>query len=298
MLSDRPYMRDDYPRERTSPLIWLLCAIVAGFTMQWGAAALWPNGDGSLLNQLGLTSRGLKEGHVWTLFTHSFLHHRQFLPHVLFNVVALYFLGREMLPVLGTKRFLGLYFGATIVGALFWATAHWGSSDRYYGASAGIAALLVAFACFFPQRPLSFLFLFFPVTLKPKHLAIGLVALDIMGLLAFELGKSRLPYGFVPGSSAHLGGIFTAWVYFRYLHDAPWRFGPGEPRIDPPRVKKRLAKAEVVLPPVPALDLSNPHHLRMEVDRILDKINSEGLRSLTSREKKILDGAKDLLSGR
>ncbi len=34
MLSDRTYMRDNYPRERTSVLAWLISAIVAAFVLQ------------------------------------------------------------------------------------------------------------------------------------------------------------------------------------------------------------------------------------------------------------------------
>ena len=40
MLSDRYYMREDYRPERTSFLIWLLCAIVAGFVIQ-NVFAVW-----------------------------------------------------------------------------------------------------------------------------------------------------------------------------------------------------------------------------------------------------------------
>ena len=38
--------------------------------------------------------------------------------------------------------------------------------------------------------------------------------------------------------------------------------------------------------------------LRAEVDRILDKINSQGFGSLTDEEKRCLDQAKDLLNRR
>ena len=36
--------------------------------------------------------------------------------------------------------------------------------------------------------------------------------------------------------------------------------------------------------------------LRAEVDRVLDKINSQGFGALTEEEKRLLDEAKDLLS--
>jgi hypothetical protein len=46
------------------------------------------------------------------------------------------------------------------------------------------------------------------------------------------------------------------------------------------------------------VNISAPADLRLEVDRILDKINSEGFGALTDDEKRLLDEAKDLLSRR
>jgi hypothetical protein len=44
------------------------------------------------------------------------------------------------------------------------------------------------------------------------------------------------------------------------------------------------------------VNLTNRNDLRVEVDRILDKINSEGFGALTPEEKRLLDEARDLLS--
>ena len=121
MLSDRPYLRDDYPREKTSALIWLLSAIVAGFALQMILGAEWFRGaDERLTDTFGLTPAALRQGHVWTLLTYSFLHSTGFIFHVIANGLALFFLGRELAPMLGTKRFLGLYAAATLIGALAW----------------------------------------------------------------------------------------------------------------------------------------------------------------------------------
>jgi hypothetical protein len=46
------------------------------------------------------------------------------------------------------------------------------------------------------------------------------------------------------------------------------------------------------------VNLSPRADLRAEVDRILDKINSQGFGALTEEEKRRLDEAKDLLSRR
>jgi len=46
------------------------------------------------------------------------------------------------------------------------------------------------------------------------------------------------------------------------------------------------------------VNLTNRDDLRAEVDRILDKINSQGFGALTADEKRVLDEARDLLSRR
>jgi hypothetical protein len=44
------------------------------------------------------------------------------------------------------------------------------------------------------------------------------------------------------------------------------------------------------------VNLTEREHLKLEVDRILDKINSKGFGSLTPEERKTLDEARDMLS--
>lgn len=297
MLSDRPYMRDDYPRERTSVLIWLICAIVAGFILQFLFGSLRFNTSQPLTDEFGLTIPNLKAGHVWTLLTHGFLHDKFILFHIAANLLGLYFIGRELLPILGTRRFLALYFGALAAGALAWALVHWRTGGSYFGATAAIDALLVVFACFFPHRRIEFLFFFFTVSLKPKYLALGLLAFDVLGLLLHEIQNLALPFNFTLAHSAHLGGMLAGWIYFRYLHDVPWTLpalranGEATPHRD-------YRAGDSAVPTANQLDVSNPSDVRAEVDRILDKINSHGFPALTNDEKRLLDEAKDLLSRR
>ena len=62
-----------------------------------------------------------------------------------------------------------------------------------------------------------------------------------------------------------------------------------------------VSSASNAKPATPAayhVNLSNREDLRAEVDRILDKINSQGFGALTADEKRLLDEAKDLLSRR
>jgi membrane associated rhomboid family serine protease len=302
MLSDRPYMRGDYQREKTSALTWLISAMIAGFLLQLVLGSNWFGGSTDRLESvLGLTVPGLERGWFWTLVTHAFLHSPGFIFHLVVNSLVLYLLGRELLPILGMRRFLGLFAAATIVGGLAWTAVHWrAGTGQLIGATAAIDALFIVYACFFPNQQMRFLLFFVvPVTIKPKHIAYSLVAFDLIGFLAYEIAGARLPFDAAIASSAHLGGMLTGLVYYRYVHQARWFNPEDRAEVEPPRWMKRVKKApsatatyEVNLaPPPPA-----PADIRAEVDRILDKINSHGFNALSSEEKRVLDEAKHLLS--
>jgi membrane associated rhomboid family serine protease len=57
-----------------------------------------------------------EEGEWYRLVTGGFLH-ANFFPHLLFNMVLLFFLGRLLEPALGTVRFVALYFVALLAGS-------------------------------------------------------------------------------------------------------------------------------------------------------------------------------------
>ena len=302
MLSHRPYMRGDYQREKTSALTWLLSAIIAGFVLQLVLGSVWFSGARIRLETVfGLSISGITNGWLWTLLTHSFLHSTGFIFHLVVNCLALYFLGRELIPILGTRRFMGVYAMAVLVGGLAWLAAHWHfGSGEHIGATAAVDALFVVFACFFPNQELNFLLFFVvPVTIKPKHIACALAVVDLLALLIYEIPGARLPFDMTVSGSAHLGGMLTGLVYYRFVHHARWFNPEDRPEMELPRWLKRTRK------PVPASSTpgtgiaqlpSSREDIRAEVDRILDKINSQGFNALTPEEKRLLDEAKDLLS--
>jgi membrane associated rhomboid family serine protease len=303
MLYDRPYMHDQPNGRRTSPLTWLLCAVSAGFVIQMVFSRWFPL-SGFVDDQLAVTIPGLKEGHVWTLLTYGFLHSPNNLLHIVCNLFALYFLGRELLPMLGTRRFFGLYATAIVAGGLAWAAANYRYDGRVYtaahehlvlyGATSAVDALLIVFACFFPNQEMTFLFFFVPVRLKPKYIAGAVVVFDLFGFAFYEVMGQPSPLGFA--HSAHLGGMAVGWLYYRFVHDAEWHVFSRQTEVELPHWMKRSPR----IAPVPArrVNLTDRGHIRAEVDRILDKINSDGLGALTAEEKHILDEARELLSRR
>jgi membrane associated rhomboid family serine protease len=303
MLSDRPYMRDaDYPRNRTSVLVWLIAAILAVFVLQVLFLAL-PIGDKRLVTELlGLSPDRLKAGEVWRLFTYNLVHSTGLL-HVAGNVLGLYFIGREVLPLIGSRRFLALYASTVICGGLAWAASNWNYGGLLLGASAGVMGLMVVFACFYPHRPITLLIFFvLPVTVKPKHLVLVLAAFDLLGYFIYEFPHAASTLGIA--HSSHLGGMAAGWLFHRCVIEGRW-FQPGSRvQMELPGWMKRRRQAAVtpaykvnVSPAAPSAS-SSPADLRAEVDRILDKINSQGFGALTPEEKRRLDQARDLLSRR
>jgi len=215
------------------------------------------------------------------------------LLHLVANVMAIYFLGKELIQLWGQKRFLGLFFTATAAGGLAWLAVHWWSGGiPLIGATSALVALLVAYACINPDQQITMLLFFIvPVTMKPKWIAAAVVVFDLLGFIFLELpGKATNIY-----YSSHLGGIAVGWLFYYFIHRREWRTPDALPEIELPRWLRK-SKQSPVPPANYKVNLTNREDLRAEVDRILDKINSEGFGSLTADEKRLLDEAKDLLS--
>jgi membrane associated rhomboid family serine protease len=296
MLQDRPYMRDGYDRPRTSVLTWLVSLILAVFLVQNLLAHFAPGTGYSFDGVLGLSAPALKAGFAWTLVTYGFLHDTGI--QVLVYLLTIYFVGREVLPILGTRRFICFYAAALAAGGLVWTAVHWRHPEVLFGASAAVWALGILYACFYPNREVTLLLFFIlPVTFKPKHLAYAMVGIDLFGCVFYELLGAASPFG-IAAHSAHLGGMAVAWIYFRYFHDSSWGFARARAEIELPKwVKQRTTKAAAPTASY-SVNIGGRGHLRAEVDRILDKINSDGFGSLSAEEKKLLDEARDLIGKR
>ncbi len=297
MLYDRPYMREDHSGRGTPALTWLLSAIGGAFILELILFSPWFNEAGTIVDQTAVTIQGLRSGHIWTLLTHSLLHSTINLFHVGLVLAGLLVLGRELEPLLGSRRFVGLYAASLVLGAIVWAAVNWQHGGVLIGATAGVYGLLAFYASIYPNTEISFLlFFFFPVTLKPKYLVFGLLGLDLFALFFYEILGSAAPFAYAP--SAHLGGMAMGWLYYRFVHRVDLESGARRAEIQLPRWMKRRAKAPAAAAPAFSVNLSNRKDVRAEVDRILDKINSHGFGSLNDEEKRLLDEAKDLLSRR
>jgi len=292
MSSDRFYMRGDYPRPPATVLVWLVASMISAFLLQLVLLSPWFGAAGYLPDLFRLTVPAIQQWHLWTLLTHGFLHSTDNPLHIIFSLLSLVMIGRELEPQLGARKFLLLFAGSLLFGAACWLALHWRFGGVHIGPSAGIMGLLVVLACLYSGQQMSFMpFFVFSVTMRPMYFVYGLAAIDVLLLVLYEVPGAHVPFGYAP--SVHLGGMVAGWLYFRFLHanngwDRAASFTlPAWLRFP----KKRAATAAAG-----SVSRRHPASLRADVDRILDKINSHGFGSLTDEEKRTLDEAKDLLS--
>ena len=196
--------------------------------------------------------------YFWQIFTYMFLHAG--FSHLFFNMLILWLFGSTLETVWGGKRFLNYYIACGIGGALF--SFIFNYNNHILGASGAIFGLYLAYAMIFPDN---YIYLYFLLPVKAKHLLIFLAAFQlILGLT----GASGIAY------FAHLGGMAAGLLFFRHeVAKTRWgtRLGRGYRNYARQRGETRQKETNE------------------NIDSILDKICSKGYDKLSATEKRILD---------
>jgi membrane associated rhomboid family serine protease len=146
---------------------------------------------------------------IWQCVTYLFVHGSFF--HILFNMLTLWMFGVELERMWGTKYFVRYYFTAgigagltqIILGVLPFAFA-----DQFYypvtiGASGAVYGLLLAYAMYFPNRPI-YMYFVFAVPAKYFVMILGAIA-----LLSATSGGGGVAH------TAHLGGLAAGYLYLK-----------------------------------------------------------------------------------
>jgi membrane associated rhomboid family serine protease len=229
---------------------------------------------------------------VWQLVTHMFLHGDLF--HLLFNMLALWFIGRELELYWGTREFVHFYLVCGIGAAIFDIVIDFLYTHQTtipsIGASGAIYGLLMAFGILFWNRYITLvLYFFLPVTMQVKYLVIGLA------LIALYSGVALIHDGV--GHFAHLGGMLVGFLYMKLikpsLHWGENIFNkkPGESGMSRliEWLHQRMENREGVR------RRQQEAHVREHLDLLLDKINAVGYENLTADEKQMLKNASEYL---
>ena len=295
---------------------WILIVLIAVFLLQnilqlfFGMDGLLREravrAGGFLPDWLALSESNFAEFKIWTLFSYSLFHGSLF--HLLANALVIFFVGRMVEMQAGGESVLKLFILAAVGGGLFWTIVNWGlTGGVLIGASGGALGILIYFCLRNPNQPITLLLFFvIPVTVLPKWIGWGLLALETFGLVFTELSARG---EFFPESqglgiahSAHLGGMAAGFLFFRYeswfrkLSIPKIRIGNSSSKgAVKPRYRVNVSKT-ASSPAVKSKKADKKGgNLREEVDRILDKINTSGFGSLTEQEKETLNQAKELL---
>ena len=152
----------------------------------------------------------IEKGRLWQTVTYMFLHARG-PSHILFNMLILWMFGVELERTWGTPFFVKYYFvtgvGAGLVSIaacyLPFRATHALYFTNIVGASGALFGLLVAYAVYYPNRPI-LMFLLFPVPAKYFVAILGAINL----ILTAQGGSG------VSGTT-HLGGLAIGYIYLQ-----------------------------------------------------------------------------------
>jgi len=188
------------------PVSTALKALIGANVAMFVATQLFP----SLVPWLGLVpTYVMRSLWIWQPATYMFLHGGMF--HVLFNMLALWMFGAELERIWGTRYFLKFYF-VTGIGAgaltvafslLPFAFAQQLQHSVVIGASGAVYGLLLAYAMYFPDRPI-YMYFVFPIPAR--------IFVAIIGAIAFF---SSLSDAGGVANATHLGGLLVGYVYLK-----------------------------------------------------------------------------------
>jgi Uncharacterized membrane protein (homolog of Drosophila rhomboid) len=228
-----------------------------------------------VLEYLGLSDRGINDAYAWQFFTAPLLHNN--IWHFAADMLVLYFIGRDVEAIIGQRQFLFLYlFGAFSgeLGHLFLMP----SDCVLFGASGGVAAIFIAYATILPELEMTTLLLFMvPVRLKMRRLA-QIALVGAVALLLYDRSGAV-------GHSAFVGGAIAGWFYAHLL-------GFGRTSLLQRVLRQRRLEATRLQ------SMRADQFVAEEIDPLLEKISQRGLASLSRRERRLLEQAREkMLSG-
>jgi membrane associated rhomboid family serine protease len=211
----------------------------------------------------------------YTPVTYMFMHADFW--HLLFNMLWLYWMGQIFEEFLGNKRILGLYLLGGLTGAVIFIAGYnlfplFSQSNvllttNLVGSSACVMAVTAGAATIAPDYTIM-LFGFVPV--KIKWIAIFYAVLGFFGMVGSNAG----------GEMAHLGGALFGFVYVRQLKNGRDMVGAIAGLFKAkPKLKVASTNRDKAASDIPRQD---------EIDRILDKISTDGYDNLSKQEKETL----------
>ncbi|BAH40936.1 MAG TPA: rhomboid family intramembrane serine protease [Gemmatimonas aurantiaca] len=290
---------DEFESTRSpNAIYWLIGLCVGVYFVQ---ATLV--GDANMARWFGYSAGDLASRSLWTVGTYMFVHGG--LMHLLLNMWTLWLFGPRVERAWGSSTFTWYYLWCGLGGWAF----HYlfqGSGGTLVGASAAILGVAVAYASRWPDDEVMF---FGVVPMKVRWLVVFMALINITMAVVDAGSLGGTAY------AAHIGGMVAGWIYLRApragsldrfrrgIAPAP-DYGDEPPRAVPkssnrPREreiddivaqsKAAVARVRPTAPARPAPAATAAPSSQTAFDAVLDKIAAEGIDSLTSDERSLLD---------
>lgn len=214
----------------------------------------------------------------WSFITYMFVHGDFW--HLFFNMLGLFFFGPPVEERLGSREFIKYYTICGLIGGAVLAFI-FAPNGMLIGASGAVYAVMLAFAYFWPDMPI-YIWGIFPV--KAKWLVIAFAAASVLFMVT--------PTGGNVAHWAHFGGFAVGFIYLKFGAS----FGGPMEKLQR-FTSSRRRKLKVIPGQAQSLKREEPAPRRRraeeevldEVDKVLDKISTHGMASLTAEERKLLD---------
>lgn len=314
-IYDRDYYRDEktgfHPfNQRMQACTVLIVLYVALFLLQFFQITHLKNGvalAGPITAKLVLVPELVVHGEPWRIETYQFLHDPERILPLLFSVVLLLWIGRQLEDVLGWKEFLTFYLLAGLLGASACLTAAILADEtliQFFGPSCSVLAILVLSALRDSDRKV-LLFFVMPVPIwvvvvlyfladllggpgKP-HLAV--FAGDASALL-FTFAYHKMSWHLAPSVSTPLSGRRRK----LHVYDADPVYEPRPRPIVPLKpAPPDTSDEEPASAPSPTIALAvMDEHLEAKLDAVLEKVRKQGQDSLTLAERETLMRASEV----
>jgi Uncharacterized membrane protein (homolog of Drosophila rhomboid) len=254
---------------------------------------------------------------VWSALTYMFVHFSAW--HLALNMYALLLFGPRLESAMGARAFTLYFLWCGLGGAIFHLL--FVRSGLLIGSSAAVFGVVFAY---WQQWPRDEIALLGAIPVRVWTLSVLLIAGNLaLGVVGPADASSRAN-GWI--YLAHMGGLAFGWLYFRTppatsldrlrqrISPAPDYPDEAPPRAIPrtlPRARTQRDEVDEIVAKSKAVASQNRPVTRVittplrrredarvaELDRLLDKISSAGLASLSGEERALLDESAKRLRG-
>ena len=207
---------------------------------------------------------------IWQPVTYIFFHGG--IWHVLINMFVLWMFGSELERLWGKSHFLRFYFYTGIGSGLITLLFNYQSITPIVGASGSVYGVLLAYGLTYPNRKV---YLYGLIPIKSLWFVIGI------GLIAFISSFNNVSQ---VSHITHISGMFIAYMLIKkpiYLDEIIFK------------IRKRILEYQVYNK---EKKVTQHRQLEKEINRILDKINSQGFDKLSEEEQHQLYKGSHILS--